>query len=117
MISTSIMPDTTPYQAVISMRICAFAEVKDNVMTMARVMIKHDSFGKRDELFDRLLYPTSSQQTAEPLLDDSDLSMMAALMDEAAVPKLEGDVILYGLQELCRDLSVIANGKLKWMLL
>ena len=56
---------------------CAFAEVKDHVMTMARVMTKHDSFGKLDELFDRLLYPTSSQQTAEPLLDESDLSMMA----------------------------------------
>ena len=113
MMITIIMPDTIPYQAVVSMRICAFAEVKDNVMTMACVMIKHDSLGKLDKLFDRLLYPMSSQQTAEPLLDDSDLSMMASLTDEAAVPKLEGDVMIYGLQELCRDLSVIANGKLK----
>ena len=82
-------------------------------MTMARVMIKHDSLGKLDGLFDRLLYPTSSQQTAELLLDDSDLSVVASLMDEAAVQKLEGDVILYGVQERCRDLLVIANRKLK----
>ena len=34
-------------------------------------------------------------------------------MDEVAVPKLEGDAILYGVQELCRDLSVIADGKFK----
>ena len=83
-------------------------------------MIKHDSLRKLDELFDRLLYPTSSQQTAEPLLDDSDLSMVASLMDEAAVPKLRGDVILYGLQELCRDLLVLLTGisrGLWWMLL
>ena len=38
---------------------------------------------------------------------------MAVLMDKAAVPKLEGDVILYRLQELYRDLSVIANRKLR----